>query len=210
MNPGGFGALRRFAAAKVAEPERCGLCAVTIPERHQHLADPNNRRLLCACDACAILFNDNGQTKYKRVPRDSYLLDGFDFDHQLWNSLGIPTGLVFFFFSSPQARVMAFYPSPAGPAEAEIDAELWDEMICGCTRLRTLAPDVEALLVNRMNGAREYFLAPIDQCYILTGLIRKHWRGFSGGEAAWNALNGFFEGLRQGSRTLAVSAHAGH
>jgi hypothetical protein len=204
----GFTALRRFTA-KTPETERCDLCAVAIPERHQHLAEPNDRRLYCACDACAILFNDSGQTKYKRVPRDSYILDGFEVEDQLWSALGIPAGLVFFFFSSPSGRIMAFYPSPAGSAEAEIDSELWDEMVRDCTRLQNLTPDVEALLVNRMNGVRDYFLAPIDECYVLTGLIRKHWRGFSGGDDAWQALNEFFDGLRKRSRSLAAAAHAG-
>jgi hypothetical protein len=40
--------------------------------------------------------------------------------------------------------------------------------------------DVEALLVNRVDGAREYFLAPIDACFELVGTIRVPWRGLSG------------------------------
>ena len=35
-----------------------------------------------------------------------------------------------------------------------------------------MEPDVEALLINRVGPAREYFLAPIDECYRLVGLIR--------------------------------------
>ncbi len=59
--------------------------------------------------------------------------------------------------------------------------------------LAKLSPDVEALLINRMNGAREYFWVPIDECYRLTGLVRKHWRGFSGGEEGWEQIERFFD-----------------
>ena len=37
------------------------------------------------------------------------------------------------------------------------------------TRCCELEPDVEALLVNRARGAREYWLVPIDECYALVG-----------------------------------------
>lgn len=206
----GFGALRRIARTKSKVVERCDLCSVVIPEQHQHLVDPGTRGLLCACDACAILFNDTGQTKYKRVPRDSYALYGFDIEDHIWNSLGVPTGLVFFSFSSASGCTNAFYPSPAGSTEAAIDQEAWEEIVHGHPRLRSLASDVEALLVNRMNGARDYFVVPIDRCYMLTGLVRKHWRGFSRGEGAWAALNEFFEHLKQTSRRTTVSSYAGH
>ncbi len=43
--------------------------------------------------------------------------------------------------------------------------------------LAELEPDVEALLVNRMNGERAYYRTPIDECFKLVGLIRAHWRG---------------------------------
>jgi hypothetical protein len=66
--------------------------------------------------------------------------------------------------------------------------------------------DVEALLVNRVRGAREHFLVPIDECYRLIGLIRTHWRGLSGGREVWEELARFFEQLRERSRTVAREA----
>jgi hypothetical protein len=62
--------------------------------------------------------------------------------------------------------------------------------------------DVEALLVNRVRGAREHFLVPIDECYSLVGLIRMHWRGLSGGREVWEEIGRFFEELRERSRTV--------
>ena len=60
-----------------------------------------------------------------------------------------------------------------------------------------MEPDVEALLINRVGPAREYFLAPIDECYRLVGLIRLHWRGLSGGTEVWKEIQGFFAGSEE-------------
>ena len=65
--------------------------------------------------------------------------------------------------------------------------------------LKTLEPDVEALLVNRMGGACECYRVGIDECYKLVGLIRMHWKGFSGGQAAWDEIGRFFVGLKERS-----------
>ena len=62
--------------------------------------------------------------------------------------------------------------------------------------LGALQPDVEALLVNRTHGCREYYLVPIDRCYALVGTIRRQWRGLSGGSEVWEAIGGFFARLR--------------
>ena len=59
--------------------------------------------------------------------------------------------------------------------------------------LLSMQPDVEALLVNRVGSAREYFLVPIDECYKLVGLIRIHWRGLSGGSLVWGEIAEFFD-----------------
>jgi hypothetical protein len=61
--------------------------------------------------------------------------------------------------------------------------------------------DVEALLVRRGRDASfECFLVPIDSCYELTGIVRRRWRGFDGGEEARRDIDGFFDALREKSR----------
>ena len=40
----------------------------------------------------------------------------------------------------------------------------------------------------------------IDVCYELVGLIRMHWRGFTGGAEVWRELDKFFDGLDRRSR----------
>ena len=63
-----------------------------------------------------------------------------------------------------------------------------------------MEPDVEALLVNRVSGARDHFIAPIDRCYELVGLIRVSWRGLSGGQEVWERIDAFFTDLRAQAR----------
>jgi hypothetical protein len=164
--------------------------------------------LICACEACAILFSSSGETKYRRVPRDIRVLNDFVLSDQAWNSLAIPIGLVFIFQSSVSDQIRAVYPSSAGPTETVLDAEAWAEIAADNSALSKFAPDTEALLINRMNGKREYFWVPIDECYKLTGIVRKYWRGFSGGEEGWNQITRFFDDLKQRSCTEAETANA--
>ena len=60
--------------------------------------------------------------------------------------------------------------------------------------LRHLQSDVEALLVNRIDrreqgSPAEYYIAPIDECYQLVGLIRANWKGLSGGAEVWEEID---------------------
>lgn len=203
----GLASLRNFLR-KQPEAERCDLCAVALAEQHQHLVDSQTRRLLCACDPCAILFSSSGETHYRRVPRDSRYLNDFTLPDQAWNSLAIPIGLAFIYFSTVSDEILAVYPSPAGPTESGVDKDAWEELVAENPVLGKLSPDVEALLINRMRGAREYFLAPIDECYKLTGLVRKYWRGFSGGDEGWEQIGKFFDQLKERSYPEAVGSHA--
>ena len=203
----GLAALRDFVSKpQQPELERCELCATNLAEHHQHLIDPAARRLICACDACAILFTSSGETKYRRVPRDARTIPDFVLSDQTWNSLAIPIGLVFIYRSSVSVEMLAVYPSPAGPTETTLDRESWDEIVSDNPVLLKLAPDVEALLINRMNGAREYLLVPIDECYKLTGIVRKYWRGFSGGPEGWDQIKRFFDRLKERSSPVSMSA----
>jgi hypothetical protein len=202
----GLAALRQFAAPKPAR-EICEMCAKAIPERHRHLVNIQQRKLLCVCDACSILFDHGEATAYRRVPCDIRELPDVNLSDSFWNGLGMPAGIAFILRSSAAGRAQAFYPSPAGPAEAAVDADFWDEISGVHPSIKTMKPDVEALLVNRANGARQYFIVPIDECYKLTALIRKHWQGFSGGREAWDRIDSFFEYLR-GARLEGVAVRA--
>ena len=199
VNNNSFAALRRFVSERKAV-ERCELCSLELPPEHQHLFVPAERQLLCACDACALLFDNPAATKYRRVPRQGRYLPEFQLDDALWDDLLIPVGMAFFFFSTPAEKVMAYYPSPAGPTESLLRLEAWDEIVSANPILQTMQPDVEALLVNRL-GEPQYFIAPIDKCYELVGLIRMHWSGLSGGTEVWAEIAKFFTILKANSAT---------
>jgi hypothetical protein len=196
--PTALASLRRFLRPRPAR-ERCELCSAGLADDHAHLVEPAGRRLACACDACAILFSGHGAGKYRRVPRRVEFLTDFRLTDPQWEGLGLPINLAFFLHSTPAGRVVAFYPSPAGATEALPDAETWQAVVEDNPGLSDLEPDVEALLVHRVGAAREHYRAGIDRCYELVGLVRTHWRGFSGGQAVWDEIGHFFAGLRERS-----------
>ena len=127
-----------------------------------------------------------------------------------WDALLIPINIAFFFKSTPASRVIALYPSPAGATESLLDLAAWEELQADNPWLAKLEPDVEALLVNRVDGERDYYRAPLDQCYALVGLIRARWRGVSGGSDVWVAVGEFFAGLETGASASGISVKEFH
>jgi hypothetical protein len=209
---GSLGVLRQFVR-RSSPVERCEMCGKELAGVHQHLLEPASRKLLCACDACAILFENQGQTKYKRVPRRVRFLTDFRMTDGQWDGLMMPINMAFFFRSTPQNRVIALYPSPAGATESLLLFETWDEIELDNPVLREMEADVEALLVNRIGHARgfgnpEYYIVPIDECFKLVGLIRSRWQGFSGGTEVWREIGRFFGDLKGRSPIVAETWHA--
>ncbi len=92
-------------------------------------------------------------------------------DHQ-WANLGVPIGLAFLFHSTRAGRVLAVYPSPGGAIESQPLEEAWIDLLVANPALRDFEPDTEALLVNRLDTARRYYRASIDDCYRIVGLVR--------------------------------------
>jgi hypothetical protein len=207
-----FGVLRQFVR-RPSSVETCEMCSKEVTAVHQHLLDPVTRKLICACDACAILFNSQGQTKYKRVPRRVRFLADFRMTDGQWDGLMMPINMAFFFRSTPQSRVIALYPSPAGATESLLPLDTWDEIEAENPVLRDMDADVEALLVNRIGHSRgfsesEYYIVPIDECFKLVGLIRSRWQGFSGGTEVWREIGQFFGELKDRSPRVSGRFHA--
>jgi hypothetical protein len=188
--------LQRFALDRGTAAEYCELCSVPLRPDHPHLVEPARRRLLCVCRGCETLLGDCLDTRYRRVPRHSRILENFLLTDADWDALGIPIGLTFF-QTTAGGRILAFYPGPAGPTESLLELHAWSQLVANNPVLAEQQPDVEVLLINRINGAREYYQIPIDRCYALVGLIRTHWRGVSGGDEAWKAIADFMSDLRE-------------
>ena len=185
-----------MSAPSPAPAEFCDLCSTPLAARHQHLVEEASRKLVCACEACAILFNDRGQ-KYLRVPRRVKVLREFRMSDSQWDGLMIPIGIAFLFQNSTLNRVMALYPSPAGPVESLLTLDAWEEIANQNPEIHTIESDVEGLLVYRVGTAREHYIVPIDEFFRLIGLIRLKWKGFSGGMEMWQEIGKFLEGLKE-------------
>jgi len=203
----GFDAIRRFARVR-APVERCDLCGLELGSVHDHLIEPGHRQLACACPACALLFTGRADARYKRIPRRVMLLEDFSLTDAEWEGLRLPISLAFVFASTPQGRMVACYPSPAGATESLLELETWTDIRARCSALAGLEPDVEALLVNRTRTPGDYLIVPIDECFKLVGLIRTHWSGLSGGTIVWKEIAAFFAALHDQARPAREALHA--
>ncbi|AKU90150.1 DUF5947 family protein [Vulgatibacter incomptus] len=198
-------ALRRFTAS-ASRPEAgsvCEICAAPLEEGHRHVVDLDRRTLGCACRACAILFT-SGTGRHRTIPTRIVSAADEPIDEAWWDTLAIPVRLAFLFFHGTRARWVALYPGPAGATEAELPFEAMKELASASRLVRAVEPDVEALLLRgqRLGGAPEAFVVPIDHCYELVGRLRRTWRGFDGGEDARRELDDFFGDLRRRSVPL--------
>lgn len=176
--------------------ERCELCSTPMAAGHRHLLELPTRKLICSCDACALLLGASGD-RYRSIPRRTLALADFELQESQWTALEIPIGLTFLRLDSRSGQVVATYPSPAGGLESTVSPAAWQDLVSGNPVLGSLAPDVEALLMHRMGDSREQYLVPIDECYRLIGNIRAHWTGMSGGTVVWQKIAEFFAGLRK-------------
>jgi Family of unknown function (DUF5947) len=189
---------RRAAEAARASIATCDLCGEPVAPEHRHLLESEAGRpsVACACQACALLFSQPAASlgRYRLIPdRYLYLADLVLTDTE-WNSLHVPVGICYI------TGGRAFFPGPMGATDAAMDQLTWASLSSRYPILAAIQPDLEALLVNRARGATEYFVAPIDTCFSLVGIIRVHWRGLSGGEYVWEELSRFFHALRKRSR----------
>jgi hypothetical protein len=180
--------------------ERCDLCAAELSAEHRHLLHLSERRILCACESCVALRS--GDPELRPTGTRVALLDDFELSGERWAALSIPIGLAFFLRSSTTGGIVAFYPSPAGATESELDLRSWEELVADNPELGGLEADVEGLIVDRTGERPRYAIAPIDECYRLVGLIKTVWDGISGGPRVDEAIARFFDelGEREGQR----------
>lgn len=176
--------------------ERCDLCGTSVPADHRHLLHLSERRILCACEVCVA--ERSADAEYRPAGQRVVWLDDLRMADELWARLGIPIGLAYFTTNGDTGETVAFYPSPAGSTECELDIEAWDEL-CEVNPELQLEPDAEAFVVNRISDPPQNVIVPIDVCYGMIGAIRVAWDGISGGDGVDRAIEEFFSGLRERS-----------
>jgi hypothetical protein len=182
---------------EASECAACELCGQPVPAEHAHLFAVHTRTLACSCRACAVLFDAGAGSRYRRVRTRAQSL-ALALSEARWEELAVPVGLAFFRRTSPHGGVIAAYPGPAGAVETEVDTAAWERLTRENPAVSDLEPDVEALLVNRLDRvAAAYWRLSIDHCYRLTALVRRRWRGVSGGDEVVPEVRRFFQSLEE-------------
>jgi hypothetical protein len=184
--------------------DACEMCAAPIGGGHGHVVEIEQRSLKCTCRPCYLLFAVPGAAggRFRAVPDRWLHFPGLQLTAGQWDALQVPVSVAFFFTSSTLDRVAAFYPSPAGATESLLPLDAWADLVADHPELGEAEPDVEAILVRSDPRSSETacYLVPIDACYELVGQLRMLWRGFDGGADARDALEAFFDRVRDRSR----------
>ncbi len=188
---------------KIANPlpegeiEKCSFCGRVLPEDHRHLVDLSAMKFICTCEMCMITVAESGS--YKPLPNRYLQLEGFNMPDELWSDFLIPVNMAFFVISTIRDGTVAYYPAPTGATESKLKLEPWNELQKFNPVLNNLIPDLEALLVNRLEDYGQYYIVPIDSCYKLIGMIRIAWKGIFGGKDVDDVIRKFFNELNERS-----------
>ncbi|MDQ6616788.1 MAG: DUF5947 family protein [Actinomycetota bacterium] len=177
----------------------CELCGDPIPDAHSHLIAMKARTMTCSCRPCYLLFTSDGSggRQFRAVPERYLTFPDFELSEALWEALEIPGGMGFFLLSSERNGLAAFYPGRAGARESLLSLEVWEEVVAANPSLGTIVADLEAVIV-RWAQADDYpkcYLAPVDACYRLVGVMRKGWQSSDGGREARQAIEAFFDDI---------------
>jgi hypothetical protein len=185
--------IRRAGTRRAEAAEHCDFCSAGLAERHRHLLDTERNEPMCVCQACSLLFHRDAASAghYRLVPERRTRLPAVS-----TKRLGVPVGLAFF-VPQESGTVIAHYPSPAGATQWEVDSEAWAAVQAECPAVAELEPGVQALLVNTARDRRQHWLVPIDDCFALVAVVRREWKGLSGGSTVWPQIDAFFEQLTE-------------
>jgi hypothetical protein len=178
--------------------ERCFFCGAALPDTHNHLMDTGVMKFMCTCEACKIIMA--GTNGLKQLPNRYVALDNLVLSDELWADFLIPVNMAFFIVSSQRNCAVAYYPAAAGATESKLRLDAWSRLVDLNPLLNTLAPDLEALLINRLDEKPQYFLVPADSCFELIGRIRVSWKGIFGGKEVNDTIREFFNTLDKKSK----------
>ena len=84
-----FQTLRNLARKPERQVEHCELCHGELCDDHPHLIELANRRIVCSCEACAMLFTGRETAKYRRIPRQIRRFVNFRLTDSEWDGLKI-------------------------------------------------------------------------------------------------------------------------
>ena len=190
--------LRKIATPSLVEDvELCNFCGRILSPDHRHLVDLSLMKFMCTCEMCMVTLAEN--SSYKPLPQRSIELINFNLTDALWSDFLIPVNMAFFVQSSARNGAIAYYPAPTGATESKLKIEAWNQLVLLNPILEDLSPDLEALLINRLDDQGQYYIVPIDSCYKLIGMIRVAWKGIFGGKEVNDTIRKFFIELKSKS-----------
>lgn len=165
-----YSALRRFTLRE--EPhDPCDLCGVPIADRHDHLLEPETRRIACVCRACGLLFPDDAGGRFRRIRSRALPLLNAALNDADFHALGIPVRLFYLCPSRIHQTVFAVYPNTAGATEATVALSDWEALVCGHPALSVVEAEVDGLLCDHLGGRTRCFVASLDVCRHFVGLL---------------------------------------
>lgn len=160
--------------------------------------------MVCACRACALLFDrSDTELSYRTIP-DRVLRDpALVLTASDWTGIGLPVRLAFM-TRDRSGHWRGWMPGPAGVTEGEPDADAMEALARRTRLVQQLEPEVEALLVwgERTAEVLQCLLVPIDRCWALAGEVRAGWKGFDGGDAIRRAIEARFDELCASARPV--------
>ena len=177
---------RLIERSRAPADEHCELCGAPLADQHRHLLDVDADELRCCCRPCALLFERPAAAlgHLRLVPQRRVRLPERDADDEA------PVGLAWYVVQ-PDGTILVRYPGPAGATTGVVAGTTWAGLVACWPELSELAPSVEALLVNTARRNRERWIVPIEDCYRLVAVIRARWKGLSGGQEVWPAVDTF-------------------
>lgn len=185
------------ATRRKPDEERCELCALPLPARHDHLYELRARAVRCACTGCALIVPTSERSLYRRIPvrRDAVAID-----LDAWLArLGSPVGIAAI-VARDDGRTTVSYPGPAGLAETDLDldvaaaldvairdASAGHHMVGGADDT-ALAREVEALVIANLPSMRGAWIVGIDVVFKMIAELRASWEGMTGGQRVGEAI----------------------
>lgn len=186
-----FAKLKTFAR-QAGAAEQCSACGCALPPDHDHAFEVATQKISCLCASCHSALTRN-ERKYRAIPEGVHRVNDVSWATKTWEHLGLPIHIVFIVRRETTYR--AFFPSPAGQVETQLGTHNWADLSARNPDALTLKPDVEALLLSRLSGQSLCLKVPIDVCFALTGLLRRHWKGMHGGAQVWREISQFLNHL---------------
>ena len=211
----GLGRLRRMATAPpppVVE-EQCEFCSVDLGERHGHVADVAEHRLLCVCRPCYLLFApevSGGRGSARGRGRSPCRRAASRRRHV--GVVACPVDLVFLlppvWPRRRRAPPAAFYPGPGGATESELDLHAWSRIVADNPAFDQTMSDVEAVLLRRHDRVFTATWCRSTSATSWSALWAPRGRSSGGRPEVWDRMREFFDELDRRGREVPRSGAA--